>query len=368
MKISQSLFCDIDSTINNHRERIKRNTIGGWPGTEIHPKAFTRKEVMKDKPLRDAVSSLKKLSKVYSINFITSRSWDPDASTTKDWLDLHGFEYNSITIVNSHYEKLKILEKEKPDLYIDDFTIHQERKNLTLLEDLISVLPVPYEIFNNNWDEIVEKYLRLMPNGEYFFEMLRRNLQWWSQNVDYEKQKLPEFHNNFLSYYTPDFEEKRVGEIGPGALGGLLYYPNINPKQRVFIDVFMNGLRSLHLHDWVGNTIFINSAAESIPLQDNFLDLIVSYNALDHGWNIFSALGEAYRVAKEGFIAFDCKGNGAPPHDRLDHYQEVYFDTIKKFVLENFNNCSVQDLTKTNPNFKYLHNWGFPVAVIRWKK
>ena len=55
------LFCDIDSTINNHWVRIKKWTIPEFPGEKIHWRAFTRDELMKDKPLPNAQKVLKKL-------------------------------------------------------------------------------------------------------------------------------------------------------------------------------------------------------------------------------------------------------------------------------------------------------------------
>ena len=47
------IYCDIDSTINNHENRIKKWYKEG----KIHPNAFTYEEIMKDNVLLDAVES-----------------------------------------------------------------------------------------------------------------------------------------------------------------------------------------------------------------------------------------------------------------------------------------------------------------------
>ena len=158
----KKIFCDIDSTINNHRERIKRNTIGGWPGTVIDPKAFTRGEVLKDLPIPEALSALNKLNRLYSVHFLTSRVWDyPEGALTKEWLDLHGFKYGSVNIVKSHHDKVNFLAKVNPYAYIDDFTIYQEREYLEVLNDLILSIRSKCTCivfrYNNNWSQILNE-------------------------------------------------------------------------------------------------------------------------------------------------------------------------------------------------------------------
>ena len=45
----KQLYCDIDSTINNHWVRIKKWALPSFPGSSIDPRAFSREEIMKDK-------------------------------------------------------------------------------------------------------------------------------------------------------------------------------------------------------------------------------------------------------------------------------------------------------------------------------
>ena len=64
------LFCDIDSTINNHWVRIQKWAQPSFPGTSIHQNAFTREEIMKDLPIENAVESIEKFSKEYGVDVV----------------------------------------------------------------------------------------------------------------------------------------------------------------------------------------------------------------------------------------------------------------------------------------------------------
>ena len=203
------LHCDIDSTINNHWVRIqkwsnKKNT------EKIHWKAFIKKELMKDQPLDGSKEALDKLSEQYSINFLTARGFNAygkwrifpermyDAnigflflkinnmlslvwslfadkktraenkyaySITKEWLDGHGFKYDTLTVVDNMNDKIKILQNMNSDLLIDDMSWGQNNGEsyVNLYENVIKKLDetnINYEIFNNtnNWQTILKKY------------------------------------------------------------------------------------------------------------------------------------------------------------------------------------------------------------------
>jgi ubiquinone/menaquinone biosynthesis C-methylase UbiE len=105
-------------------------------------------------------------------------------------------------------------------------------------------------------------------------------------------------------------------------------------------------------------------------IPDRYIDILFSYNALDHGWDIYKALDEALRISKSGIIAFDCKNGEGPEHDKIDHYQTVNFNNVKEHLLKKFKKAhiDVADLTRIKPNFSYDHNWGFPVALILYEE
>ena len=158
------LFCDIDSTINNHWVRIQKWAQPSFPGTSIHQKAFTREEIMKDLPIENAVESIKKFSKEYEIHFLSARNFPQAWDITKQWLDKWGFTYKSINIVRSSIDKVQFVKQNPCDLFIDDFSKGQEYGNSyeVLYIDTINQLNdmgINLEVFKGDWNEVVKKYL-----------------------------------------------------------------------------------------------------------------------------------------------------------------------------------------------------------------
>ena len=158
------LFCDIDSTINNHWVRIQKWALPSFPGKTIHQNAFTREEIMKDLPIENAVESIEKFSKEYEIHFLSARNFPEAWDITKQWLDKWGFTYKSINIVRSSIDKVQFVKQNPCDLFIDDFSKGQEYGNSyeVLYTDTINQLNsmgINLEVFKNNWLELTEKYI-----------------------------------------------------------------------------------------------------------------------------------------------------------------------------------------------------------------
>ena len=55
--MKKQLYCDIDSTVNNHWVRIKKWALPQYPGNGIHHLAFSRDEIMLDEVLPNAVET-----------------------------------------------------------------------------------------------------------------------------------------------------------------------------------------------------------------------------------------------------------------------------------------------------------------------
>lgn len=159
----KQLYCDIDSTINNHWIRIQKWAMPQFPGTSIHPNAFTREEILKDQVLPGALEAITKFSETYDIHFLTARNFPNAYEITKEWLDLYGFPYDTINVVARSKDKPPFLRMRRCDLFIDDLSAGQERgpSYRWLYHDTIAALEhcgIKYEVFCNNWTEIVEKY------------------------------------------------------------------------------------------------------------------------------------------------------------------------------------------------------------------
>jgi hypothetical protein len=160
--MNKQLFCDIDSTINNHWVRIQKWAMPSFPGTSIDPRAFTRDEILKDLPLPgalDAINRFKELS--WDIHYLTARNFHDAYNITRDWLDLHRFPYDTINVVAKSKDKPLFLSTKRCDLFVDDLSAGQEfgpsYKNLYI--DTIQQLranKVKFEIFRGDWNEILD--------------------------------------------------------------------------------------------------------------------------------------------------------------------------------------------------------------------
>lgn len=194
---------------------------------------------------------------------------------------------------------------------------------------------------------------------------IERNIQWWISNVKHEAESRKTYYEQFLERYnilSHVDETKVVGEIGPGPFGGILQVCNVSCKQKVFVDYILRELVDLNFCEWPKDAIYVESGVEKIPLPNNSIDVLVSYNCLDHGWNIFDALSECIRVSKLCFLGFDCRGDDKQQVQRrkkqkdMDHHQLIRYEDINAFLkgLDDVNDVSLTDLGIRS----------FPVAVV----
>lgn len=160
----KQLYCDIDSTINNHWVRIKRWALPSFPGSSIDSRAFSREEIMKDDVLPGALNAIKQFSKEWDIHFLTARNFPDAYNITEQWLIQKGFPYNTINVVKKSKDKPPFLVQKQVDLFIDDLSAGQEfgPSYINLYTSTIQELQnknIKFEIFKNNWDEILERYI-----------------------------------------------------------------------------------------------------------------------------------------------------------------------------------------------------------------
>jgi len=87
-----------------------------------------------------------------------------------------------------------------------------------------------------------------------------------------------------------NFEGKQILEIGPGS------FPRIPVKGSYFIDISKALLKRLQI---LGGHVFYGDQSLTF-LQDNFFDLIVAFNVLEHIENDDRTLEEIKRILKRG--------------------------------------------------------------------
>ena len=158
----KTIYVDIDSTINDHYRRIRRNTKPNWPNGHLDKNAFTQAEVMKDLPIVGAPETLNTLQDAhkFEINFLTARAWRDARQITEQWLARYGFKYKTLYIVASMEAKVNALEIYRPDYVIDDFTSGQENSIITFRSDIaqrIQDFGIKVIVFRNDWQDVIEQ-------------------------------------------------------------------------------------------------------------------------------------------------------------------------------------------------------------------
>ncbi len=99
----------------------------------------------------------------------------------------------------------------------------------------------------------------------------------------------------------PDFfSGKRILDVGSGPMPSATCFNNVSlyclePLLSKYIDI------GFPIH-YYGDTKFIQSKAEDIPVEDGFFDAIISVNALDHVDDFEKAANELKRILKPGGI------------------------------------------------------------------
>jgi len=199
-------------------------------------------------------------------------------------------------------------------------------------------------------------------------QFVNRNIEWWWINRKFERVRRRKYYEKFLAFGKIETNDKQiVGEVGPGPFGGMIEVMKLSANRKVFIDYILEDLYNLHFIKWPDNSTMVEAPAEHIPLRDDFIDVLLSYNTLDHGWDIETCIKECIRVSKKCYLAFDCRGddNGEVDirkdgHD-LDHYQLVHLLDIIGFMQEEM----PFDVDWHVEDMKIKH---FPVAFIKAEK
>ena len=154
------LAVDLDSTLQDHWNRISRNSVNGV----IQSSAWSREELDKDVILPGALEALQKFYEAgWQITILTSREWESAREDSIAWLEANGLmQYiEDVHTVDGMKFKLPWLQQHKCDLFIDDFMSGQELMTPMFLCNLYLDLwqaAIRVEPFRNNWSDIVKRY------------------------------------------------------------------------------------------------------------------------------------------------------------------------------------------------------------------
>ncbi len=155
------IACDIDNTVSNQKIRFLRNY--DMKHKKLLPSAFNKDEILKDEPIKDAVECINQLSSHFIIVWVSARkmAW---LDITRAWLKKNDFPYNEIHHVEQNDNKIPVLVKLNPLIFIDDMMYNWENlkpKECTEFKAKLKKKNISFEIFNNNWKEILKKIQKL---------------------------------------------------------------------------------------------------------------------------------------------------------------------------------------------------------------
>lgn len=136
------------------------------------------------------------------------------------------------------------------------------------------------------WNRDIPALLNVDPEAEIFYEE-RRWLEARAQVVRILKE---------AEITDPDFfKNKIVMSIGPGPVG----FPEAcKAKITIGVDPLANAFRQHGLLLPDSDVVYLNTGAEKIPLVDDFVDVAVSRNNLDHVELPQQVVDEIWRVLK----------------------------------------------------------------------
>jgi len=208
----------------------------------------------------------------------------------------------------------------------------------------------------------------LRGNIESVCRFIDRNIQWWKENENAERVRRREYYDKFLeNIKLPDTTNKIVAELGPGPFGGILQVCNLPAKRKVFIDYILRELVKLNFIRWPEDALYVDAPAEAIPMKFSSVDVLISYNTLDHGWDPLAGLFECVRISKRCYVSFDCRGDSK--HEvkiREDKRDKDHFHLLRFNQVWDFLEREVTPLGKWT--MVDMKTKAFPVVCIQVEK
>lgn len=95
--------------------------------------------------------------------------------------------------------------------------------------------------------------------------------------------------------------ESKILSVGAGPLGVIDFWP---AKEKHAIDPLANEYKE-KFHDFQDKSVnFVAGYAEDLPYENNYFDVVIIRNTLDHVENPEKALSEVFRVLKPGAVVY----------------------------------------------------------------
>jgi len=179
------------------------------------------------------------------------------------------------------------------------------------------------------WFLYHEKYRRGQFGGSYNAERLA-----YSRLL---RDEVARYLNTEASW----LEDKTVVSIGCGCTGDLAAFP---AAVKVGIDplLYLYQKLGLLLTDEAGSrTVYLSVGAENLPLLDDFADLVICRNALDHMPKPEIGLGEIRRILKSDGVLFASVDIGGEPTP--DEPTVFSVESLRALISDQFDVLTLDD-------------------------
>jgi ubiquinone/menaquinone biosynthesis C-methylase UbiE len=170
------------------------------------------------------------------------------------------------------------------------------------------------------------------------------------------------FYTKAFNLTTEFYRGKKVLDIGCGPRGSLEWADMAS--ERIGLDPLVNAYKSLGIDRH--KMKYVNGAAEKIPSDDNYFDIVTSFNNLDHVHDLDKSISEIIRVIKPGGHFLLCTDlNHAPTATepvsfswdivkrfapQLAPVSEIHYESFQTGIYENINAGIIFD--HNNPAFR----------------
>ena len=145
----------------------------------------------------------------------------------------------------------------------------------------------------------------------------------------------------YLNTEASWLEDKTVVSIGCGCTGDLAAFP---AAVKVGIDplLYLYQKLGLLLTDEAGSrTVYLSVGAENLPLLDDFADLVICRNALDHMPKPEIGLGEIRRILKSDGVLFASVDIGGEPTP--DEPTVFSVESLRALISDQFDVLTLDD-------------------------
>mmetsp|Transcript_35900 Transcript_35900/g.65892 ORF Transcript_35900/g.65892 Transcript_35900/m.65892 type:complete len:914 (-) Transcript_35900:50-2791(-) len=161
------LFVDIDNTINDAWERLRRAARPSWPGTTFDARqAFHPEELAKDAPVAGAAEALLSLARDWEVTFLSARGAPNLYRPTVQWLQQHGFGHSNLILVAEAQHKVAWLVDTMADAWL-------RNRRVVLIDDLSRG-------YHQATPELDEAVVRQLQRCEVPFEVFRPGVTSWA--------------------------------------------------------------------------------------------------------------------------------------------------------------------------------------------